>query len=324
MAPLLEVEDLKAYFFLPAEVVKAVDGVSFTIEPGEIVGLVGESGCGKSVTTQCILRLLPPPGRIVAGDIRLRGTSLLRLSAEEMRQIRGRRIGMVVQDALAALNPVIPIGEQIADVVQAHTDAPARTAWRRAVEMLRKVGIPESERRARHYAHEFSGGMQQRTVIAAALVCGPELIIADEPTTALDVTIQQQILALLLRARAELGSAVLYISHDLATVARICDRVIIMYAGEIVEQAPTRELFRHPKHPYTQGLLASIPPVEGDPIDLLPAIPGMPPNPAHLPAGCRFAPRCRHLRDACQAGRPALLAVAPSHQVRCILYQDSQ
>ena len=322
MAALLEVESLKAYFFMQSETVKAVDGVSFAIQPAEILGLAGESGCGKSVTTQCILRLLPYPGRIVEGDIRLNGQSLLQLSGEEIRQVRGRRISVVVQDALAALNPVIPIGEQVADVFMAHTDESSKTAWQKAVGMLRKVGIPEPERRARHYAHEFSGGMQQRTVIAAALACGPELIIADEPTTALDVTIQQQILALLLSACKELGSAILYISHDLAAVARICDRVIIMYAGEIVEEATTRELFHNPKHPYTQGLLASIPPLEGDRSEFLPAIPGLPPNPAELPAGCRFAPRCSHASDACRAARPEIIKVAPGHQARCILYKD--
>jgi oligopeptide/dipeptide ABC transporter ATP-binding protein len=266
---------------------------------------------------------LPYPGRIVEGDIRLNGHSLLQFSAEEMRQVRGRRISVVVQDALAALNPVIPIGEQVADVFQAHMNEHGKTAWQKAVEMLRRVGIPEPERRAHHYAHEFSGGMQQRTVIAAALACGPELIIADEPTTALDVTIQQQILALLLRARKELGSAILYISHDLAAVARICSRVIIMYAGEIVEQATTRELFRNPKHPYTRGLLACIPPLRGDGPEFLPAIPGLPPNPAKLPAGCRFAPRCLHVSDACRAARLELVEMSPGHQARCILYKES-
>ncbi len=322
MAALLEVENLKAYFFMQSETVKAVDGVSFAIQPAEIVGLAGESGCGKSVTTQCILRLLPYPGRIIEGDVRLNGQSLLQLSGEEIRQVRGRRISVVVQDALAALNPVIPIGEQVADVFQAHANETGQTAWQRAIAMLRKVGIPEPERRARHYAHELSGGMQQRTVIAAALACGPELIIADEPTTALDVTIQQQILALLLSACKELGSAILYISHDLAAVARICDRVIIMYAGEIVEEATTRELFLNPKHPYTQGLLASVPPLKGAQLEFLPAILGLPPNPAKLPTGCRFAPRCSHASDACRAARPEIIKVAPGHHVRCILYKD--
>jgi oligopeptide/dipeptide ABC transporter ATP-binding protein len=298
-----------------------VDGVSFDIFKGEIVGLAGESGCGKSVTTQCIQRILPPPGRIVGGDILMNGNSLLALSKDEMRQVRGRYISIVLQDALAALNPVIPVGEQIADVYQAHYDAEKKEAWNRAVEVMREVGIPEPETRARHYAHEFSGGMQQRAVIAAALVCEPSLIIADEPTTALDVTIQMQILNLLTRARETLGSSVLYISHDLANVARICERVMIMYAGQILESAPTGELYAEPLHPYTQGLLACIPPMSGVPSEFLPAIPGAPPDPANYPEGCRFAPRCPHAWDECRAERPALLRMASGRQVRCILYK---
>ncbi len=322
--PLLEVEDLHAAFMLPDRTVQAVNGVNFTVEPGEIVGLVGESGSGKSVTMQCILRMLPAPGRITQGDVRFKGRSLISLAQSEMRHIRGRHIAMVVQDALAALNPVIPIGEQIADVLEAHTPLRGRGAWQKAVEMLQKVGIPNAAARAKHYAHEFSGGMQQRTVIAAALACSPDLIIADEPTTALDVTVQQQILALILKARQELGSAILYISHDLAAVTHLCDRVIIMYAGEIVEQAPTRTLFTQPKHPYTQGLLASIPPLRGEMQEFLPAIPGMPPDPTRLPAGCRFAPRCSFVHDACRAGRPELIHLDPAHTVRCILYREGQ
>jgi oligopeptide/dipeptide ABC transporter ATP-binding protein len=321
--PLLEVENLQAAFFLRDRTIQAVNGVSFTVNQGEIVGLVGESGSGKSVTMQCIMRMVPPPGRITGGDIRFDGMSLLQLSSEEMRKLRGRRISMVVQDALAALNPVIPVGEQVADVFEAHMAVRGRSAWQRAVEMLQKVGIPDATRRARHYAHEFSGGMQQRTVIAAGLACGPELIIADEPTTALDVTIQQQILALLLHARQELGSAILYVSHDLAAVAHLCDRIIIMYAGEIVEQTGTRELFTNPKHPYTQGLLASIPPLRGEVQEFLPAIPGLPPDPAKLPPGCRFAPRCAYVQDACRAARPDLLRVGAQHDARCILYKDA-
>jgi oligopeptide/dipeptide ABC transporter ATP-binding protein len=318
--PLLEVDDLHAAFVLPDRTVQAVNGVSFTVEPGEIVGLVGESGSGKSVTMQCILRMLPSPGRILQGDVRFKGRSLLPLSEAKMRQIRGRQIAMVVQDALAALNPVIPIGEQVVDVLEAHTPLRRKSAWQKAVEMLQAVGIPNARNRARHYAHEFSGGMQQRTVIAAALACGPDLIIADEPTTALDVTVQQQILSLILKARRELGSAILYISHDLAAVTHLCDRVIIMYAGEIVEQAPTRSLFSRPKHPYTQGLLASIPPLHGEIQEFLPAIPGMPPDPTNLPAGCRFAPRCAHVHEACRSARPELLRLSEERQVRCVLY----
>jgi len=319
--PLLEVDDLEAAFLFADRTVRAVNGVSFAVEAGEIVGLIGESGSGKSVTVQSILRLLPSPGRIVRGAIRLNGVNLLDLSREQMRQVRGRRIAMVVQDALAALNPVIPIGEQIADVFLAHTQVKRQTAWEKAVGMLRRVGISAAEERARHYAHEFSGGMQQRTVIAAALACTPELIIADEPTTALDVTVQQQILALLQQARSELGSAILYISHDLAVVTHLCDRILIMYAGEIVEQGPTRTLFRSPKHPYTQGLLASIPSLHGDVQEYLPAIPGLPPNAAALPTGCRFAARCSFVQERCRSHHPELVSVDSHHAFRCILYE---
>jgi peptide/nickel transport system ATP-binding protein len=317
--PLLEVENLRAYFFLRDATVKAVDGVSFRIEPGEIVGLAGESGCGKSATTQCILRLLPVPGRIVSGDIRLDGESLLGIPHEEMRRIRGKRISVILQDALAALNPVLSTGEQVADVYRAHNRVSQEKAWSRAVNVMRDVGIPRAEVRARQFPHEFSGGMQQRTVIAAALACGPELIIADEPTTALDVTIQMQILNLLKEAQKTLGSSILYISHDLANVARICERVMIMYAGEIVESASTRDLFREPLHPYTQGLLSCIPAIGGECHDFLYTIPGMPPHPANYPPGCRFAPRCPKATDICKVERPELRSVR-GRLVRCVLY----
>ncbi len=307
---------------MPGQTVRAVDDVSFTIQQGQIVGLAGESGCGKSTVTQCILRLLPAPGKIVAGKINFKGQDLLRKSPEEMRQIRGKQISIVVQDALAALNPVITTGEQVADVYQAHTHAPLKDAWLRAVEMFRRVGIPSANTMVRHYPHEFSGGMQQRTVIAAALVAGPDLIIADEPTTALDVTIQLQILALLRSARDELGSGVLYISHDLAAVAQICTRVLIMYAGEIVEDAPTTELFTRPRHPYTQGLIASIPPLGGETARYLQAIPGMPPDTSAPPAGCRFADRCPHVMPRCRSEHPQLRMVEGVSDVRCHLYEQ--
>jgi peptide/nickel transport system ATP-binding protein len=320
--PLLEVRNLHAQFQLADRVARAVEGVSFSIAPGEIVGLVGESGCGKSVTTQCILRTLPPPGRIVEGEILFKGADLLTKSREEMRAIRGRQISIVLQDALAALNPVITTGEQVADVYQAHRPATRKQAWERAVEMFRRTGIQNAVRMVRRYAHEFSGGMQQRVVIAAALACEPDLIIADEPTTALDVTIQLQILSLLRRARDQLGSAVLYISHDLAAVAQICDRVLIMYRGEIVEQAPADMLFRAPSHPYTQGLLASIPPLTGEPRRYLPAIPGVPPDPTAQITGCRFAARCQYVMDVCSR-HPPLFEAGPENRVRCHLYDPA-
>lgn len=321
MKPLLEVKNLKVHFFMETGVLKAVNGVSFEIQPGEIVGLAGESGCGKSVTMKCLLRLLPAPGRIMAGEIWFDGRDLFSLSQEEMRQVRGSRISIVLQDAMAALNPVIPVGEQVADVLSTHTEHSPKSAWEKAVELLGKTGIPRAKERARRYAHEFSGGMQQRVVIATALACNPALIIADEPTTGLDVTIQSQILSLLLEAQEQIGSAVLYISHDLATVVSICDRIMIMYAGVIVESAPTREILTNPRHPYTQALIDSIPPLGGEPVEFLRAIPGFPPNPVNLPPGCYFAPRCPQVRDECSARRPELLELDGACKVRCILYE---
>jgi oligopeptide/dipeptide ABC transporter ATP-binding protein len=320
MSALLEVNNLKAYFFTRDSVIRAVDGVSFAVKPSEIVGLAGESGCGKSATTQCILRLLPSPGKIVDGEICFQGEDLLRKSPEEMRQIRGKKISIVVQDALAALNPVITTGEQVVDIYRAHNEVSKKSAWQRAVEMFRQVGIPNAKVMIRRFAHEFSGGMQQRTIIASALACSPDLIIADEPTTALDVTIQLQVLALLREARDKLGSGILYISHDLAAVAQICDRVLIMYAGEIVEHAPTKEIFNDPKHPYTQGLLASIPPLGGDVSRYLSAIPGMPPDPSVPVAGCRFVDRCDRVMDICRSARPDLIRIGHAREVRCYLY----
>ncbi len=319
MKPLLEVENLRAHFFMPSGVLKAADGVSFQIQPGEIVALAGESGSGKSVTTQCIMRLLPSPGRIVEGAIRFKGEDLLSLSPEEMRQIRGMHISIILQDAMAALNPVITVGEQVADVLLAHITDSAKMAWEKAVGLLGQMGIPRAKERARYYAHEFSGGMQQRVVISTALACNPELIIADEPTTALDVTIQLQILSLLLEAREKMGSAILYISHDLATVVSICDRIMIMYAGEIVESAPTREILANSLHPYTRGLIDSIPSLGERPMEFLPAIPGLPPNPVDLPPTCRFAPRCSYVMDECLARSPELVERVRGHHVRCFL-----
>ena len=322
MEPLLEVKNLCAYFFMGSSILKAVDGVSFEIQPGQIVGLVGESGCGKTTATQCILRLLPSPGRIVEGQVRFGDKDLLTLSPEEMRQIRGRHISVILQDAMAALNPVIRVGEQVADIRLAHTTDSNRAAWEKAVELMGQTGIPRASERARYHAHEFSGGMQQRIVIATALACNPELIIADEPTTGLDVTIQLQILSLLLKAREQMGSAILYISHDFATVVSICDRIIIMYAGEVVESAPTKEILTNPMHPYTEGLINSIPPLGGAPMEFLPAIPGLPPNPVDLPPGCRFAPRCSHVSEECLVQRPDLIACTPGHYVRCFSYKE--
>lgn len=319
--PLLEVRNLKVNFYLRDGVVKAVDGASFMIHRGEIIGLAGESGCGKSVTTQAILRLVPSPGKVEKGEILLDGKNIFEFSRKEMQNIRGGKISVIYQDALAALNPVISVGEQIADVYRDHKGVGKKKSLLLAVDMMRRVGIKMPEVRARQYAHEFSGGMQQRAVIAASLMCNPELIIADEPTTALDVTIQMQILALLKNAQETYGTAILYISHDLATVSRICDRVMIMYAGEIVESARTNELYRDPLHPYTQGLLLSIPPFEGGTERYLKAIDGQPPKPTEYPTGCRFAPRCSLVEDRCWVERPKLLKIR-ERMVRCIRYED--
>lgn len=319
--PLLEVKNLKVYFYMQDVVVRAVEGLNFTIRRGEIVGLAGESGCGKSVTTQAILRLVPVPGKIEEGEILLNGTNLLSLSREEMRLVRGNRISIVFQNALAALNPVIQTGEQVADVYHDHKGGKFKEARRLAVNMMRKVGIAMPESREKQFPHEFSGGMQQRAVIAAALMCDPDLIIADEPTTALDVTIQMQILALLKHAQETYGSAILYISHDLATVSRICERIIIMYAGELVESANTPELYGEPLHPYTKGLLASIPPLEGSSEKYLRAIEGQPPKPTEYPIGCRFSPRCTYVVDECLKEPPPLLKIG-ERTVRCVKYKD--
>lgn len=319
--PLLEVKNLKVYFYLRDGVVKAVEGASFKIQRGEIVGLAGESGCGKSVTTQAILRLVPAPGKVEEGEILLNGKNIFEFSTEEMRNIRGCKIAIIFQNALAALNPVISVGEQIADVYRDHKGVGKKKSLLQAVDMMRRVGIKMPEERAKQYAHEFSGGMQQRAVIAASLMCTPDLIIADEPTTALDVTIQMQILALLKHAQETYGTAILYISHDLATVSRICERVIIMYAGEIVESARTSELYGDPLHPYTQGLLSSIPTLEGGTERYLKAIEGQPPKPTEYPTGCRFAPRCSFVEERCRIERPRLLNIG-ERMVRCIRYED--
>jgi peptide/nickel transport system ATP-binding protein len=319
--PLLQVKELRTYFFTDAGVVRAVDGVSFEVSSGEILGIVGESGCGKTVTALSILRLVPdPPGRIVGGQILVDGQDLLTLGEEEICRVRGRTIAMVFQEPMTSLNPVFTIGEQIADVIRLHQGLSKVDAWRRAVDMLAMVGIPDPGRRARHYPHQLSGGMRQRAMIAMALSCGPKLLIADEPTTALDVTIQAQILELLLKLKEELGMAVILITHDLRVIAGTAQRVAVMYAGMIVEEAPVKELFRNPLHPYTQALIESIPRLEADPHRKRPlrTIPGVVPDLLNAPSGCRFAPRCGEAVPECHQAVPALREVVPGHRVRCI------
>ncbi len=316
MPPLLQVDDLVTEFSTGTGPLRAVDRVSFTVDRGEVLGLVGESGCGKSVTSLSIMRLVPPPGRIAAGRILLDGEDLLVKDAEAMRQVRGARIGMVFQEPMTSLNPVFSIGDQIASAALAHSGGGRAAAWERAVEMLHLVQVPAPAERVRDYPHQLSGGLRQRAMLALALVSGPRLLIADEPTTALDVTIQAQILDLLRRLQAERGMAVLMITHDLGVVAELCHRVAVIYAGRIVELAPVERIFARPLHPYTRGLLRCLPHPSrfGQPLF---SIEGAPPDPRRPSAGCRFAPRCPHAIESCRRDEPPLEAREPGHLVAC-------
>jgi oligopeptide/dipeptide ABC transporter ATP-binding protein len=324
--PLLEVKDLKTYFYTEDGVVKAVDGVDFFVFPGEVMGLVGESGCGKSVTSLSIMRLISPPGKITAGEILFDGKDLVRASEEEMIKVRGNRISMIFQQPQTALNPVFKVGDQIAEVLGIHQGMSKEQGHNRAVELLKMVGIPDPERRAEAFPHELSGGQAQRVMIAMALACVPDLLIADEPTTALDVTIQAQILDLMRNLRENIGTAIILITHDLGVVAEMAERVAVMYAGRIVEEAGVQALFEKPLHPYTQGLIGSIP-ILGKLKDRLEVIPGSVPNLVNLPPGCRFAPRCRARTEQalsiCTEKEPELIAYSPKHTVRCWLYQNA-
>ena len=324
--PLLEVKNLKTHFFTEDGVVHAVDGVDFVVYPGEILGLVGESGCGKSVTSLSIMRLVSSPGKVLEGEILLDGMDLVKLTEDEMMKVRGNRISMIFQQPQTALNPVFKVGDQIAEVLSIHQDFGREAGRKRAVELLKMVGIPEAERRAEAFPHELSGGMAQRVMIAMALACVPELLIADEPTTALDVTIQAQILDLVLEMREKMGTSVILITHDLGVIAEMAERVAVMYAGEIVEQAEAVDLFDQPLHPYTQGLIGSIP-VLGRIKEHLDVIPGTVPNLIEPPPGCRFAPRCasrvKYGLKICAEQDPALIEAAPGHLVRCWLYENA-
>ncbi|MGB2817635.1 MAG: ABC transporter ATP-binding protein, partial [Burkholderiaceae bacterium] len=315
--PLLRVENLKTHFHTRDGIVRAVDGVSFDVMPGETLAVVGESGCGKSVTAMSILRLLPmPPARIADGRIEFDGRNLLDLSEPEMRKVRGNAISMIFQEPMTSLNPVLTIGRQIAEALVLHRGMSEKQAMTRAAEMLRKVHIPEAERRLTQYPHELSGGMRQRVMIAMALACGPRLLIADEPTTALDVTIQAQILELMLELRDETGASVILITHDLGVVAEVADRVVVMYAGRKVEEAPIEELFAAPRHPYTRGLLGSMPHL-GDSVNetgkRLVEIPGMVPSLKDPAPGCLFAPRCTNATERCSRDAPPLELHAAGH-----------
>ncbi len=319
---LLTIRDLNTYFFTDDGVAKAVDGVDLEVEEGGTLGVVGESGCGKSVTALSIMRLVPdPPGKIVKGEIHFAGTNLLTLSEAEMRKIRGRSISMIFQEPMTSLNPVFQIGDQIAEVLRLHEGLSSREAWNRSVEMLRMVGIPSPERRIFEYPHQLSGGMRQRAMIAMALACSPKLMIADEPTTALDVTIQAQILELMNRLQREKGMSVILITHNLGVIAETAKRVAVMYAGRVVEYADVRPIFATPKHPYTQGLLKSIPRLDEDHTrkTKLEAIPGLVPSLLDLPPGCKFSNRCKFYFDKC-AEEPPLIETASGHWSRCWLY----
>jgi peptide/nickel transport system ATP-binding protein len=317
----LEVKGLQTVFFTNSGLFKAVDDVSFSVRRGETLAIVGESGCGKSVTALSVMRLVPdPPGRIVGGSITLEGVDLLGLDEERMRQIRGNRISMIFQEPMTSLNPVMRIGDQITEAVRLHRPMSRQLAWNQAVEMLRLVRIPVPERRALDYPHQLSGGMRQRAMIAMALACRPALLIADEPTTALDVTIQAQILALVLELQKELGMGLILITHDLGVVAQTAQRVIVMYAGKKVEEADVETLFANPKHPYTSGLMASIPavPLPGAKADArLIEIPGMVPSLTSLPKGCAFAPRCKLAIDRCREEYPPLEDWGGGHLAAC-------
>ena len=317
MTHLLEVKRLSARYYTPGGVVRAVDSISYSLDQGETLGLVGESGCGKSASALCLLRLLPdPPGRIVGGEILFDGRDLLQLSDREMRKVRWSEIAMVFQDPLASLNPVLTIGFQIQEVLRLHEGMTYRQSRDRARELLGLVGIPDPERRLDQYSHEFSGGMRQRAMIAMALACNPRLLIADEPTTALDVTLQAQIVDLVKELQQKLGMAVIWISHDLGVIARLAQRVMVMYAGAIVEEADVRALYHTPGHPYTRGLLRATPHA-GAGRERLASIPGQPPDLIEELPGCPFAPRCEHTVQRCRQEVPVLEPVGPAHRVSC-------
>ena len=318
MANLLEVEDLATYFFTHDGIVKAVDGISYELAEGEIMGIVGESGCGKSVSALSIMRLVAtPPGRIVNGSVRFDGENLLELDAAEMRHIRGNRMAMVFQEPMSSLNPVLTIERQLTETLELHQGMGKQQARERAAELLQLVGIPDAERRVKDYPHQFSGGMRQRVVIAMALSCNPRLIIADEPTTALDVTIQAQILDLMSSLADEFGTAMIIITHNLGVVARYAQNVVVMYAGKIIERGTSEEIYHNPKHPYTIGLLNSVPRLDEAEKERLEPIEGLPPDLVDLPVGCSFAPRCKYTYDKCTQETPYLMTATDGHESAC-------
>lgn len=319
---LLQIKNLRTYFYTSDGTARAVDDVSWSLDAGQTIGLVGESGCGKSVTALSILRLIPePPGKIESGEILFRGQNLCTVPLDDMRKIRGNEISMIFQEPMTSLNPVFTIGAQIAEAIQLHQGMKKKQAVEKAVEMLKLVGIPSPERRVNEYPHELSGGMKQRAMIAMALSCNPKVLIADEPTTALDVTIQAQILDLMLKMKEEFGTAIVLITHDLGVIAETVQKVVVMYAGKVVEQAAVEEIFENPKHPYTQGLLNSLPKVGSDGFqkEKLNTIRGIVPSLYDLPGGCNFSPRCSRAMDVCRESEPELRQVEPGHFARCWL-----
>ncbi|MFJ7665498.1 ABC transporter ATP-binding protein [Lysinibacillus sp. NPDC097195] len=318
----LEVKNLQTYFYSSEGVAKAVDGVSFTLHKGETLGIVGESGCGKSMTSLSLLRLVPsPPGKIINGEILLNNTDLLKLSEEELRKIRGNKISMIFQEPMTSLNPVLTVGEQIAETIRLHQGLSRKEAWQQAVEMIRLVGIPAPEKRAKQEPYQLSGGMRQRIMIAMALACTPDVLIADEPTTALDVTIQAQILDIIRNLQQQLGMSIIFITHDLGVVAEICDKIAVMYAGQVVEEGATDSLFAKPLHPYTTGLIQSLPKLYEDQQELS-TIHGTVPSPYHYPIGCRYAERCPFATALCRQKQPELITVEPDKKVRCWMYSE--
>jgi oligopeptide transport system ATP-binding protein len=322
MPPLLQVKDLKTYFFTDDGVVKAVDGISYDLEEGETLGLVGESGCGKSVSALSVLRLIPtPPGKIVGGEVIYEGEDLLQVGEQEIRHVRGNRIAMVFQEPMTSLNPVLTISRQLTEALELHQKMDQASAQRRAVQLLEMVGIPEADTRIDDYPHQFSGGMRQRVMISMALSCNPKVLLADEPTTALDVTIQAQVLEILARLSREMGTAVVIITHNLGVVARYADRVNVMYAGRIVESASARKVYGEPRHPYTVGLLRSVPRLDQARRSKLEVIEGVPPDLINMPQGCSFYPRCTFRTDRCAEDMPTLTAVDDTHHSACWEWQ---
>ena len=316
--PLLEVSGLKTQFFTQDGVVKAVDGISFHVDEGETLGIAGESGCGKSVSVLSVMRLIPqPPGKIMDGEVLFEGQDLLKVSDDEIRRVRGNKIAMIFQDPMTSLNPVLTIGRQIGEALELHMGMNRGEARQRSAELLTMVGIPEALARLDDYPHQFSGGMRQRAMIAMGLACNPQLLIADEPTTALDVTIQAQIVDLVKRLRDNIGTAVIWITHDLGVLAGLADRMMIMYAGTVVEEAPVKEVYGDPRHPYTLGLLGSLPRLDEVRKEKLQSIEGLPPDLIDLPPGCPFEPRCVYAIERCRVERPLLEPVGPRHRIAC-------